>query len=106
MKSQWCIPPGEDAAFVAAMEDILDLYSLPYDKNCPVICMDEKPYQLLDECREPIPMQPGKPKRVDNEYKRMGTCSVFVFAEPLTGWVYTNARERRTSIDWAHEIKE
>jgi hypothetical protein len=102
----WCIPPEGSAAFVAAMEDILDLYCLPYNKNYPVICMDEKPYQLLDECRESIPMKPGKSKRIDNEYKRMGTCSVFVFTEPLTGWTYTFGRERRTSIDWAHEIKE
>jgi hypothetical protein len=102
----WCIPPEGSAAFVAAMEDILDLYCLPYNKNYPVICMDEKPYQLLDERREPIPMKPDKPKRIDNEYKRMGTCSIFVFTEPLTGWTHTFARERRTSIDWAHEIKE
>jgi hypothetical protein len=102
----WCIPPEGSAAFVAAMEDILDLYCLPYNKNYPVICMDEKPYQLLDERREPIPIKPGKPKRIDNEYKRMGTCSIFVFTEPLTGWTHTFARERRTSIDWAHEIKE
>ena len=100
----WCIAKGEDAAFVAAMEDILDLYCLPYDAKCPVICMDEKPYQLLDEACEPIPMEPGKPRKVDAEYIRNGTCSIFVFTEPLTGRTFSHARERRTKIDWAEEI--
>jgi hypothetical protein len=102
----WCIPPEQNAAFVACMEDVLDVYQRPYDADCPVICMDEKPYQLLGEVRDPIPMKPGEPKRIDNEYKRNGTCSIFVFTEPLTGWRYCSARERRTKIDWANEIKE
>lgn len=88
------------------MEDILDLYCLPYDKDYPVVCMDEKPYQLLDEILLPIPMKSDRPKLVDYEYKRMGTCSIFVFSEPLKGNVYANARERRTAIDYAYEIKE
>jgi len=66
--------------------------------------MDEKPYQLLDEVRDPIPMEPGKLRKVDSEYTRKGTCSIFVFTEPLTGWAYAHARERRTKIDWAEEI--
>jgi len=105
LKSQWCIAKGEDAAFVAAMEDILDLYCLAYDERCPVICMDEKPYQLLDEVREPVPMEPGKPLKIDSEYIRKGTCSIFVFTEPLVGWAHGHARERRTKIDWAQEIR-
>jgi len=88
------------------MEDILDLYCLPYDPNCPVICMDEKPYQLLAERREPIPMKPGSKKKIDNEYERCGTCSIFVMCEPLTGWCYTHARKQRTAEDWAYEIRE
>jgi hypothetical protein len=95
-----------DAAFVAAMEDILDLYCLAYDALYPVVCMDEKPYQLLEDVLAPIPMKVGSPKRLDYEYKRNGTCSIFVFNEPLTGWTYANARERRTAIDFAYEIKE
>ena len=106
MKSQWCIPPKADAAFVAAMEDILDLYCLPYDPLFPVICMDEKPYQLLVDRREPIPIKPKSKKKIDNEYERKGTCAIFVMAEPLTGWCYTHARERRTAEDWAHTILE
>ena len=101
----WCIPPEQNAEFVAKMEDVLDVYALPYDKNIPVICMDEKPYQLLDERREPIPMKPGTPQKIDNEYERNGTCSIFVYAEPLTGWGFGHARERRTAADWAHEIE-
>jgi hypothetical protein len=88
------------------MEDILDLYCLPYDALYPVVCMDEKPYQLLDDVLTPIPMEPGKSKRIDYEYKRKGTCSIFVFNEPLTGWTYVNARQRRTAIDFANEIRE
>lgn len=101
----WCIAKGEDPAFVAAMEDILDLYCLPYDPEYPVVCMDEKPYQLLDEVREPIPMKPGNICKVDAEYVRNGTSSIFVFCEPLTGWADAHARDRRTKADWAEEIR-
>ena len=101
----WCIPPEQNADFVAKMEDVLDIYALPYDENCPVICLDEKPYQLLDERREPIPMKQGCPEKIDNEYERNGACSIFVMCEPLKGWHHANAQERRTSIDYAEEIK-
>ena len=100
----WCIPPEQNADFVAKMEDILDVYALAHDENCPVICLDEKPYQLLDEGREIIPIKPGSLEKHDNEYKRMGTCSIFVMCEPLKGWHHANARERRTAVDFAHEI--
>jgi hypothetical protein len=86
------------------MEDILDVYALPYDENCPVICLDEKPYQLLDERREPLPMKEGTPARFDNEYERMGTSAIFVMTEPLKGWHHAHARARRTAIDFAHEV--
>lgn len=67
--------------------------------------MDEKPLQLLDDVRQPIPMKLGQIKRIDNEYIRNGTCSIFIFTEPLGGWRYTEARECRTKIDWAIQIK-
>jgi hypothetical protein len=67
------------------MEDVLEVYHEPYDANCPVICMDEKPFQLLNEVRQPIPMKPAKPLREDSEYERNGTCSIFIFTEPLAG---------------------
>lgn len=87
------------------MEDVLDLYCQPYNVDCPVICMDEKPFQLLSDVREPLPMKPGSIRKEDSEYERKGTCSIFVFTEPLTGWVHAHGRERRTKLDWAHEIR-
>jgi len=87
------------------MEDVLEVYARPYDIDKPVVCMDEKPYQLLDHLREPLTAKPGFTEKVDSEYVRMGTCSIFIFNEPLSGWRYTEARERRTKIDWAQMIK-
>ena len=86
------------------MEDVLEAYALPYDEDYPVICFDEKPYQLLCERREPIPMKEGKPARYDNEYERMGTCCIFVTTEPLKGKHYAIAKQRRTAIDYAHYL--
>ena len=106
MKKCFCIPPEKNAAFVANMEDVLDVYHRPYDEACPVICMDEKPYQILDECRQPIPMKPGKAKRHDSEYVRNGTCSIFVFCEPLKGWRKVSVSKRRTRVDWARNVAE
>jgi len=87
------------------MEDVLDIYALPHNPDIPVICMDEQPYQLLSEIAEPIPMKPGQPCREDYEYKREGTCSIFIFTEPLKGWRRIEATERRTRIDWARQIE-
>jgi len=84
----------------------LDLYQQPFDESYPVICMDEKPYQLLGEARNPIPMAPGKPARQDGEYVRNGICSIFIFTEPLAGWRHVAVCERRTRIDWANKIRE
>ena len=100
-----CIPPKENAEFVARMEDILDIYEMPYNPMVPVVCKDEKPYQLLGETRKPLPMRPGDIQKVDSEYIRNGTCSIFVFVEPLRGMRHVSAREHRTAIDWAGEIK-
>lgn len=87
------------------MEDILDIYEMPYDPERPVVCMDEKPYQLLGEAREPLPMRPGDDQKVDSEYTRNGTCSIFAFVEPLGGKHHVSVREHRTATDWAEEIK-
>ena len=67
--------------------------------------MDEKPYQLLDHIREPLPTRPGSTEKVDNEYKRNGTCSIFIFTEPLAGWRDAEALPRRTKLDWASKIR-
>jgi hypothetical protein len=102
---QWCIPPEQNSAFVAAMEDVLAVYARPYSPKKPVVCMDEKLYQLLDHANAAIPMEPGIPEKVDYEYERKGTCSIFIFTEPLADWWHVEALPRRTKIDWAHKIK-
>ena len=81
------------------------VYARPFDATNPVVCMDEKPYQLLDSSRNAIPMKPGIPERADYEYIRNGTCSIFIFTEPLAGWRYADALPRRTKRDWAHKIQ-
>jgi len=78
LKDCWAIPPEHDAAFVANMEDVLAVYERSYNRQCPVVCMDEKPYQLLDETRQPIPMKRGDIRHEDSEYVRHGTCSIFI----------------------------
>lgn len=87
------------------MEDILDTYELPYNPIRPVVCMDEKPYQLLGETRDPLPVRPCNDRKVDSEYTRNGTCSIFAFIEPLAGKHHVSVREHRTAVDWAEEIK-
>jgi len=87
------------------MEDILDVYEMPYNPELPVVCMDEKPYQLLGDSRKPLPMPPGDDAKIDSEYVRNGTCSIFVFTEPLVGCRHVSVREHRTAIDWAEEIR-
>jgi len=102
----WCIPPKQNAEFVAHMEDVLSVYAKSYDEDYPVICMDEKPFQLLDERYQPIPMSVSNQKlKYDCEYERKGTCSIFMFTEPLTGWRHTFALPQRTRQDWANQIK-
>ena len=87
------------------MEDVLDVYELPYNPERPVVCMDEKPYQLLGDARKPLPMRPGDNQKTDSEYVRNGTCSIFAFVEPLGGTHHVSVREHRTAFDWAEEIK-
>lgn len=105
MNDYWCIPPKENAEFVACMEDILDIYEMPYNPELPVICMDEKPYQCLGHACEPLPMRPGDNQKTDSEYTREGVCSIFIFAEPLRGWRHCTVHATRTALDWAEEIK-
>ena len=100
----WVIPPQADAEFVANMEQVLDLYQKPYDPDCPVVCMDEQPVQLVKETRPPMAATKNRPRRVDYEYERAGTASVFLFSEPLAGWRQATARARRTKADWALEV--
>jgi hypothetical protein len=100
----WVIPPESDAEFVANMEEVLETYETPYDPDCPVLCMDEQPVQLLKETREPIPATMDHGKRVDYEYERAGTANIFMFTEPLAGWRDVAVRETKTKFDWATEM--
>lgn len=105
LNAYWCIPPEEDAEFVANMEDILDVYQQPYDPEYPLWCMDEKPYQILGEAREPLPMRPGDVAKIDSEYVRNGTVSIFCFIQPHTGKILHSVEPTRTAVDWAEKIK-
>lgn len=100
----WVIPPEQDAEFVACREEVLETYAEAYDPKHPVLCMDEQPVQLLKETRVPIAATKRHGQRVDYEYERNGTASVFMFAEPLSGFRQATARERRTKKDWAVEV--
>ena len=101
VRQKWCIPTVIGAEFVWLMEDILDLYAESYRGDYPVICFDEVPYQLVSETRKPLPPQPGKPARYDYEYRREGTCNLFMFLEPLAGWRHVKVTDRRTKQDFA-----
>ena len=83
----------------------MDIYEMPYNPAVPVVCMDEKPYQLLGEAKEPLPMRPRDTQKLDSEYVRNGTCSIFVFVESLGGVRHVSVREHRTATDWAEEIR-
>jgi hypothetical protein len=102
----WCIPPRQNAEFVANMEDVLAVYARRPDADYPVVCMDERPLQLLDDRIEPLKMSENCHKRrEDCQYERKGTCSIFLFTEPLAAWRHAEARPQRTSEDWAREVQ-
>ena len=105
IKKQWCIPTPADADLVYHMEDVLEVYTRPYDPTRPQLCMDEINTQLLADTREPLPMEPGKPKREDYEYEREGVCNVDLSCEPLAGKRYTMVAAQRTKQEWAHFIR-
>jgi len=88
------------------MEDLLDLYAEDFDPLRPVVCFDELPYQLVAETCLPLPMQPGKPLRYDYEYRRNGTCNLFMFFQPLAGWRHVEVTEQRTKRDFAYRMKD
>lgn len=100
----WVIPPEADAEFVANMEEVLETYEKPYHPARPVLCMDEQPVQLIKETRQPIAATADHPRRIDYEYERAGTASIFMFTEPLSGWRQATARASKTKADWAPEV--
>jgi DDE superfamily endonuclease len=87
------------------MEDVLEVYTRPYDPKRPLVCLDETSRQLVAEARPPRPPEPGRPARQDYEYERRGVCNLFVVCEPLRGWRNVMVSTRRTRIDWAHCVK-
>ncbi len=106
LSKYWKIPPDQNAGFVAAMEDVLEVYMRPHDPSFPVVCMDESSVQLIGEVQVPIPAAPGHPVLMDDEYVRNGVASIFMEVEPLGGKRKVAITERRTRIDWARFVKE
>lgn len=106
LRKCWCIPPEQDGEFVARMEDILEVYCLPYDAERPVVCMDEHPKQLVKEIKQEISAEPGQVARFDYEYERNGVSNIFLFTEPLKSWRKVNITPDRTKVSWAYQIKE
>src|ERR1700688_976110 len=106
LKKQYVIPPEASAAFVANMEDVLDVYHRPRDPECPVVCLDETSKQLTAETRVPMPAKPGRPTRHDYEYERNGTANLFMLFAPLEGWRHVEVTDRHTAVDYAHLLKE
>jgi hypothetical protein len=92
--------------FVWRMEDLLDLYAEPHDPSRPTVCFDETSKQLIAETRLPLPMEPGKPERVDYEYERNGTANLFLVTEPLGAWRHVDVTDRRTKHDFAQQMRE
>ncbi|HEY6374617.1 MAG TPA: IS630 family transposase [Edaphobacter sp.] len=105
-RQQWVIPPKANGAFVAAMEDVLAVYTRPHDPDRPLVCVDESSKQLLAETRVPIPMKPGRPARFDYEYERNGTANLFMMFAPLEGWRHVEVTDRHTAVDYAHVLKD
>jgi len=104
LKEHWCIPEVS-TEFVAAMEDVLELYAEPYDPKRPKVNFDESSKQLIKETRSPLPAQSGQPARFDYEYEREGTRNLFLFVEPQAGFRHVNVTEHRTMKDFAHQMQ-
>lgn len=98
--------PTVGAEFVCRMEDVLDLYAEPLDPARPVVCFDETSKQLVAETRTPLPMEPGKPERVDYEYERKGTANLFLVTQPRGAWRHVDVTDRRTKHDFAQQMRD
>ena len=100
------IPPEACAAFVSAMERVLEVYARLHDPARPLVCLDETSKQLIRETRIPLPHGPGREARVDYEYERAGVVNLFMLFAPLEGWREVSVRDRRTAFDYAHVLRE
>jgi hypothetical protein len=106
MQKQWVIPPDANAALVANMEDVLDVYHRPHDPEYPVVCVDETSKQLISETRIPIKAKPGQPARHDYEHERNGTANLFMMFAPLEGWRNVEVTDHHTAVDFAHMLRD
>ena len=106
LSKEWCIPPKANAAFVAQMEDVLDVYTQPLDPKHPQVCFDESSKQQVKEVRTPVPVAPGQPARYDTEYERNGVSNLFMFFCPLLNWRHVKVTDQRTAVDWAEGMCE
>jgi hypothetical protein len=106
LKEHWVLPNAGDAEFVSAMEDVLEVYTRPYDPGRPVVCVDEASKQLVADVTPPLPMEPGQPAREDYEYERRGTANLFMAVEPLAGRRQVKVTERRTKADFAELLRD
>jgi len=106
LKQQWVIPPKANSAFVAAMEDVLAVYTRPRDPDIPLVCLDETSKQLTAETRAPVPIKPGQPARSDYEYERNGTANLFMMFAPLEGWRHVKVTDRHAGMDYAYALKD
>jgi transposase len=105
LKECWVIAPEANAEFVAAMEEVLEVYPRPYDPHCPLVCLDESNKQQVKETRIPIAMEPGQPERFDYEYERHGVSNLFMAFEPLAARRQITVTEHRTALDYAAQLK-
>ncbi len=106
MNKEWCIPPKANAAFVAQMEDVLDVYTRPLDLKHPRVCFDESSKQQVKEVRTPVAVAPGAPALYDTEYERNGVSNLFMFFCPLVNWRHVKVTGQRTAADWAQCMRE
>ena len=100
------IAPAANAAFVAAMEDVLEVYHRPHDPERPLVCLDETSKQLVAETRAPIPAVPGRTARHDYEYERCGVANLFMMFAPLEGWRHVKVTDRHAAADYARALKD
>jgi hypothetical protein len=106
LQEQWGIPPEANAACVGHLEDVLDVYTRPYDPRRPQVRLDETSRQLRREVRAPRAPAPGQPARYDAEYERAGGVNCFLVCEPRRGWREVRVSDQRTRVDWAHCVKD
>ena len=100
------IAPEASATFVANMEDVLEVYQRPHDRQRPVVCVDETSKQMIKETRAPVPAAPGRKARHDYEYERNGVANLFMMFAPLEGWRYVKVTDRHAAVDYAHVLKD